>query len=169
MKVQGTWKTKDVPPVDLGGGLQVPAEIDVTAEDVGGCAVQLTAVYNPDSGRYAARSITVRADDGEVTGEILRSIPVARILREGVMDMVQALTFLDMGSPPDDLGKAGPTDETLRWVARIYRWALLVGDAPTQAVAEGLSVPRSTAGRWVTRARDRGHLTVMDPRAARLE
>ena len=168
MDVKGSFRP-DTGMVDLGDGMQVPTEITATAKGVDGCDVEITAVYSPDAGRYAPRSVTVRSGEVDVTGDVLRTIPVAKILRGGVMSALQAVTLLSAGPAPADLGKAGPTDETLRWVARIYRLALLVGDAPTQAVAEGLSVPRSTAGRWVTRARDRGHLTVMDPRAARLE
>lgn len=60
------------------------------------------------------------------------------------------------------------TDEVLRRVAAIYCDSLVSGGAPTQAVADELGVPRSTAGRWVTRARDRGILTLLDPRASNL-
>lgn len=156
--------------VDLGDGVKVPAEVTVTARDAGGYDVELIAAYDAAAGRYLTRQVLVRATNGgEVTSEALRSIPVAKILRDGLMGALQAVMALSFAPPPGDIGKAGPTTETLQWVARIYRLALLVGDAPAQAVASALNVPRSTASRWATRARDRGFLTVVDPRAKRME
>ncbi|MFW6034539.1 MAG: hypothetical protein ACOC9R_05320 [bacterium] len=147
--------------VDVGDGVTVPAEITGT-EHLDGATVRLRAVYRPDTGRYAVVELTVEAD--EVTGELIRSVPVASLLTKW------ALRFIGPGAverPPADLVQTGPTDETLRWVARAYRVALLVGAAPTQAVAETFDVARGTAGRWVTRSRDRGFLTVTDPRGAK--
>jgi hypothetical protein len=51
-----------------------------------------------------------------------------------------------------DIAQAGPTTETLKQVAVLYQLAVIRGDAPTLTVADTLGVPRSTAGRWVTRA-----------------
>ncbi|GLZ05000.1 hypothetical protein Acsp03_24660 [Actinomadura sp. NBRC 104412] len=169
MKTKGSFRPEDV-QLDIGDGVKIPNLITVSADEVGGYAVELMAEYDDQAGRYVARMAVVRAGDGaEVTGEVLRSIPLATILRDGVMDALRATLLLSGARPPVDAGKTGPTTETLRWVARIYRLAVLLGDAPTQAVASGLGVPRSTAGRWVTRARDRGLLTVVDPRASRVE
>lgn len=52
----------------------------------------------------------------------------------------------------------GPTDDTLRWVAHLYRLAVVVGNGPRKAVEEALSLPRATAGRWIALARERGFL-----------
>lgn len=156
--------------VDIGDAVKIPVEITVNAEGIGSYTVELKAAYEPGAGRYVTRQATVRSVDGaEVTGEALRSVPVATILRDGLLGALQAVMALNFAPPPADIGKAGPTTETLQWVARIYRTALLVGDAPAQAVASALGVPRSTASRWATRARDRGYLSVVDPRAGRVE
>lgn len=152
--------------VDVGDGLEVPAEVTVTDDDVNGYEVTVTAVYREASGRYEARELTVRGRDGaEVTGKELRNVPVASILRaglEGALADLRAPLF-SAGLAPEQLRDAG-IDHMCRWVARRYRLALLVGDAPTQAIAKEIDVTRSTAGRWVTRARDRGLLTVQDKR-----
>jgi hypothetical protein len=50
------------------------------------------------------------------------------------------------------------TDKQLTQVADLYRAAIEHGDPPTQTVAEQMRIPRSTAARWVTKARERGHL-----------
>jgi len=55
----------------------------------------------------------------------------------------------------DRMVEAGPTDETLLWVARIYIMAELVGDPPAKHVREAFKVPTSTAGYWIRRAKDR--------------
>jgi hypothetical protein len=47
------------------------------------------------------------------------------------------------------------TDENLRQVAKLYRAAIKRGDPPTETVAETMHIARSTAARWVTRARER--------------
>lgn len=154
--------------VDIGDGLRIPAEVSRSWDDIGGgYAVDLTAVYDPDSGRYVARQVAVRGT--EVTSEGLRAVPVAGLVRHLVAEQVAPLFAPPDLAHPVALGNAGPSADTLRHVARVYRLALLLGDAPTQRVASSLGVPRSTAGRWVTRARDRGFLTAVDPRAGRVE
>jgi hypothetical protein len=50
------------------------------------------------------------------------------------------------------------THETLEEVARIYRQAQHEHRGPTNAVADEMHVARSTAGKWVARARDAGFL-----------
>lgn len=139
----------------------IPAQITGQTQ-VAGCEVRMTAVYSPAAGRYIVRRIEVESPGPEITGGRLRAVPVAAVLREVVT------AALRQHAPPHrpamDRPAGGPTDETLRWVASVYQLAVLLGDAPTQAVAEQLDIPRSTAGRWVTRARDRGLLDVTDPR-----
>jgi len=49
----------------------------------------------------------------------------------------------------------GPTDESLWWVAYVYRLALVAGEPPTKTVEQALELPRSTAGRWIAAARQR--------------
>ncbi len=67
---------------------------------------------------------------------------------------------------PKDITGRGPTDEALRFVALAYRLAYALGEAPTKGVMERLKLPRSTAGRWVMRARERGYLGPTTPGAA---
>jgi transposase-like protein len=55
-------------------------------------------------------------------------------------------------------GQKLPTDERLARVAEVYREAVLLGERPTQAVADAFGIARSTAGRWVQEARDRRYL-----------
>jgi hypothetical protein len=50
------------------------------------------------------------------------------------------------------------SDDVLRRVADIYRAAHAAGDPPTRTVMLAFNVSRSTAGRYVQRARERGFL-----------
>ena len=145
-----------------------PAELRCLQYRHGGYDVAAVGEYRPESGRYEAQSVCVTRRGIEITGEGLRGVQLAGILREGVVHVVTAnAQSLLPGPDPRELAAQGSTDETLRAVARIYRLALLLGDPPTRRVVEALGVPRATAGRWVTRARDRGFLTVQDPRGGR--
>lgn len=154
--------------VDLGDGVSIPAEITRTWEYIGDYTVELSAAYDASSGRYVTRRLVVEAGpDAEVTGEALRQVAVAGLLRHAVAEKVAPLLQPSL-THPQHVGRDGPTTETLRHVAALYRLAVVLGDAPTQRVADTLGVPRSTASRWVTRARDRGYLTVIDPRAGRM-
>jgi hypothetical protein len=49
-------------------------------------------------------------------------------------------------------------DQHLEWIAEIYRRALERRENPVAAIAREVPTSRSTAGRWVMVARQRGHL-----------
>lgn len=156
------------PTIEVGDGWKVPSRITVTA-DHGEFAVRIEGEYRDTSGRYEVDEVAVsRRGDGEVTGLALRQVPVAAILRQGVVHIVTAdAQRLLPGPDPREVAAQGPTDATLREVARWYRFATLLGDPPAQRVAEALGVSRSLASNWAIRARDRGYLTVQDPRGGR--
>jgi hypothetical protein len=124
----------------------------------------------------------IRVERGEraasVTSGALRKIPVARFLRESVsLAAIRLVTRDDgtvVGEPiagvrvsPLRLGRQFRrprrgfplSEDDLRKVAEVYRDALAAGDpSPTATVARILHVSRSTAGRWVGRARGDGYL-----------
>jgi hypothetical protein len=50
------------------------------------------------------------------------------------------------------------SDANLRQVADLYRAAFRRGDPPTRTIADEMHIARSTAARWVAKARDRGML-----------
>lgn len=120
-----------------------------------------------------------------ITSTLLRDVPLASVLRESV---AIAGTVRFHGVAADDPRVAGGqeleygsselaaaiqdslltaydarqgvpvTDDVLRKVAEVYRAAHAAGKPPTQAVAREFVVSRSTAGRYVQRARQRGFL-----------
>lgn len=126
--------------------------------------------------RFEARR---RPDGPPVTNERLRDVPIQRWTRKAVGIVAMRLAENDDGdlvlrssseqpapgpkeSAPAWRGKTrvsppstAVTDETLREVARVYRNAKR---APTNAVYEHFPISRSTAGRHVQMARERGFL-----------
>ncbi|HEX6077268.1 MAG TPA: helix-turn-helix domain-containing protein [Micromonosporaceae bacterium] len=156
--------------VDIGDGIRVPETVQgyVTYPDAG-YEARVTALYDSGVGRYRVRTLTVEATgDRDVTGEMLRKVRVAEVLRDAVnREMTSQLWPLAGGPDAPSDADGQPTTETLTYVALVYRLALVTGDPPTQAVARALKVSRNTASRLVTRAWDRGLLTVQDPRGAK--
>src|SRR4051794_25909787 len=88
--------------------------------------------------------------DTAIAQDLLRRLPLAG----NVASIVAEWLVVDIKSAPqrpDDLLSAGPTAEALRYVAHVYRLADVLGQKPTQAVAE-LGLTRPTAERWVRAA-----------------
>jgi hypothetical protein len=134
--------------IDL-DGVSVPAEITRVWEDIGGYAVELTASYDAETGRYVARRIVIEGGpNSEVTGVSIRRIAVKQLLRQAVgekVDPVLATTMID----PVAAGQAGPTTETLQHVAALYRLAVLLGGAPRVSVPNRPPSPTPLPGWYI--------------------
>ena len=151
-------------------GISAPSRfaVEVTEQEPYDVALMVEVV----GGRFVCTSFTASpgAEGEPITTEGLRRIPVATLVRLGAQQVAMqfeqhgegdtAYTRHESTSWTDTkrLVAAGPTDETLRFVAFQYRFAYAVGEGPTKAVQERLGLPRSTAGRWVDMARKRGYL-----------
>ncbi len=160
--------------VRVAPGLAMPAAVTVQAEDVRGYDVDVVV----SDGRLVAREVRVRQrDDGPpVTGEAIRGVPLAGLVRQAaqhaleyeqsgegdaVLTRLSPVTWITPETA-ERLREAGPTTESLHTVATLYRIALLTGQPPTTAVEKSLGLPRSTTGRWVALARERGFLDVAE-------
>lgn len=123
-------------------------------------------------GTLAPIAVTAVATPGHaVDGTSLRDIPVHELAtaaigefllrcvddEEGAFEPMEPLEF-----DAEAIRSAGPTDESLRVVADIYEIARLMGDPPARQVEKTLNMPRTTASKWIRRARERGILEV-DP------
>lgn len=142
---------------------------------------KFTAEFEAEFGRV---TLSVEVDDGgvarcvgldlrsdEISGGMLRQVPVAAWMREALERAANVLDRDPLASrerPRTSLvlttgarlrRRGSPlSDEELQRVAGIYRDAQERGHAPTQSVADQLGAPRSTAARWVGKARARGYL-----------
>ncbi|MGH3722042.1 MAG: hypothetical protein ACRDRI_25010 [Pseudonocardiaceae bacterium] len=125
----------------------------------------------PEDGRLVAHEVRVRRrpDGPPVTGEAIRSVPVAALTQFAAREVLRIVSIADNGEisavpagvPEEQVQYVrdhGLTDKTVEIVAHTYRLALLMGNTPTKMVEEWLEVPRSTAGRWIATARERGLL-----------
>jgi hypothetical protein len=140
--------------------------IEVTAVNDRSLPCDLKLVARMNRGRYEVEELVCsrKKNGDEITSEMIRSLPVGKLLRWGA---INANTLL--ASPRVDAAKIrtqGPTDESLRAVARVYRVAFAAREDPTAAVASGLQLPRPTASRWVKTARQRGFLGPTEERRA---
>lgn len=164
--------------VHAGSDLYAPTWVELTVTGMEDIDVDYVAVLVLEGWRYVVQELRIlRRDDGPpITGELLRGIPVAMLIRGTVSNLVELRTDPDaayesdgfrLREPeqvvitPDErrrMVEAGPTDDTLLWVARIYIMAELAGDPPAKSVKETLDIPTSTAGYWIRRAKDRGIL-----------
>ena len=117
----------------------------------------------------SCHELTVRRS---VTGEVLRGVPVASIVR-GVVWRNLLRRNTEHGGEPRYLRYEVPDltetteGEVLRTVDEVYRVAAYVGDAPRRAVATALGVSDATAGRRITAARNAGLLDVHAPATGR--
>ena len=157
------------PRVDLGDDLFIHEDVRVGVRGWGhDVDVRIVVV----DGRLAAGEVTVGRHEGggPVTSEALRGIPVGRLVKRagGAVQHVRERhdsggTTVGPAWPSEEEGayvaRHGLDDDTLRIVARVYRVAYLIGDPPTKKVEALLELPRSTAGRWVAAARERGYLS----------
>jgi len=169
-----TYLSDPRPPVVQVGRFHVPgrmtasiqhASLPVTVE------LALEVDYTTRAVRCWRFNCTETSTPKGVTGEKLRKLPVERIIRsvlaaaaEDVQgwsldwtnseaDFLQAVTI---GNPA---ARRAMTPEHLTEVARVYRKAVASRlPAPVQEVADHFGRPRSTAARWVQKARAQGLL-----------
>lgn len=168
------------------GRTNIPRRFNVIEKDDQGHEIELEVEVD-QWGQPRCRRVTVLGGEA-ITGETLRSIPIARALRLVTAQLAEFAVIQRredgalVGIPPSDeerrqiRSKYGDarrprrgspvTEDNLRAVAEMYRDALRSGvRGPTQAVAKRMHVSRSTAGRWVSMARERGLLGAATPGA----
>lgn len=153
--------------VQLPPDLWLPRYANIAVRDEPELDVDLDIKVSFDAyaGRYVADSIhLVRRAAGEGVNTVaIRAVPVQEYLRA-----LSGTAYY--GIPPQPMPEKlpeelvaeikadGPSNESLRWVARIYTIAEAFNLPPGQAVREQLGMPTPTASVWIRRARDRGIL-----------
>jgi hypothetical protein len=144
--------------------------------------IEVRLLVEVDDGAAAScRRLEVVSDD--VTGELLRRLPVGRLVAAAManahfrfgepeagelrIDFGEKVARLPTGKESAEFYERYAhnarrprrglplTEENLRQVTDLYRAALRRGDPPTQTIADAMHVTRSTASRWVAAARKR--------------
>lgn len=141
-------------------GVDLPRYLRISAVMSNGAAVTISAAWQETAGVYGARNVAVSSsDDGPVSASDLRAVPLAGITAAGVRDVIPQ--YWPEPAPVD--ASAGPTDAVLNAVAAWYLRATACGFPAQQEVAARLNVPKGTAVRWITRARDQGLIGITAP------
>jgi hypothetical protein len=134
---------------ELAPDLVVPGSAVLEARDWNGFSRIELGVRLVD-GHYKCFEMHLYRDESEVTGELLRSVPMARMIELAVTTFAHFEPYW----PTKEQAREGPTRENLTRVALLYRLANAVGRKPTQMIAEAFDLKASTAARWVSRARE---------------
>lgn len=134
-------------------GVDLPRHIRIAAVLGNRTAVTVHAAWQQHAGVHEATSVTVSAsDDGPVSAADLRTVPLAGVTAAGAGALIPQ--YWPEPGPVDV--NAGPTAAVLHAVAAWYLRATACGVPAQQEVAARLGVPKGTAVRWITRARDQG-------------
>jgi len=173
--------------IHVGSDVYAPTRVELTLTGMEEIGADVAAVLLLEGQRYVVQELRItRQDDGApITSELIRGIRVQSLIPVAVRESVE-LRIAEPSPKGTDrhrvtgvvltpkerrrIVSAGPTDETLLWVARIYVMAELAGEPPAKSVKENLDIPMPTAGNWIRRAKDRGILkqqaTTVEPRPA---
>jgi hypothetical protein len=175
--------------VEVVPGVIAAAEFTCVATFIEPEAPEVTLhMRTADDGVISCERLEIAPPAGErITAVTLRAIPIGFLLKEaavngsapGTIDAPDGSKYtLPGGEPteeqePEIEAKAGGRprgypidDDELRRVADTYRAAIKLGEHPTQRVMREHHTGRSTASRWIRRARDAGHLGAARPRVA---
>jgi len=151
----------------------LPAVATFTDVDLDGALYDVEMTLDMTDVGIRPTSVQVTAQEGSppVSGTTLRSVRVRDLAGAAIF------TFVERGKrtvhedqevvdiwggelpSPDDITRLrlqGPSQETLGWVAYFYNMAGILGLPPARQVERSLGLPRTTASKWVRRARERG-------------
>jgi hypothetical protein len=129
--------------------------------------------------RFICQSLRAERKKGgdPVTSQGLRKLPIQDLIRGASLGVLHRVKRNPEGNawvlqPLNRVSfrrfaKKGPTMEALEHVALVYRLAYAANESPTKAVQEAFGLARSTAERWVSKARDAGLIEIDDPRRKR--
>ena len=162
-------------------------------DEVTGRTWNIALLFTLRNGRADVSSVTLEDADGDgITAEFIRRIPWGEIisdLRKGLADdfrlrassldqlaaaypevsqfltPVAANIRMHAGAAEQVGGRGRPriAADKLAAVAAIYRHATLLGENPVQKVAATLGLTRTTASKWIRRAREGGYLGASIP------
>lgn len=142
--------------------------------------VEVTVEWDEALGRFVCASLKCSRRTGRppVTSDGMRTVNVGGITRAALVSASEVslvnphsnpewkAMFENLNADPAGIGARGLSDEALRAAALVYAQAYAIGEPPVEEVAEVLEVPRSTAARWVAKAREAGYLGKTEPRKA---
>jgi excisionase family DNA binding protein len=142
-----------------GIALQLPANAFFHDVELEGGPHRIAMRLEMTSEGVRPTQVTVDGNARPVTGTTLREVRVwdlaERAIRLGLSRSGGAPTQLG-DEQAAELRASGPKPETLDWVAFFYNLGSAIGLPAARQVEIGLGVPRTTASKWVRRAREAG-------------
>lgn len=134
-------------------------ELDMTGEGIKPVSFQLFAQdESPALSGTTLRQIKLTALTQQV---LVHSVQSGKIKTSSTYEVIIDSDGLVTELSDDkirEIREQGPTDESLRWVANFYNLGQLLGLPPARQVELNLGLPRTTASKWVRRARGKGLL-----------
>lgn len=172
-----TYKASALGPTEIAPGLymHIPGVGTITGVDLEGSmhTVEMTLDMTAEGVRPTSVNVTSQ-DSSPITGTTLRSLRVWDMAREILVLAIakgeksttatgatRSIAIGDSALTDNQAAKLraqGPNDESLKWVAYFYNLAGVLGLPPARQVEVNLRLPRTTATKWVKRARDKGLL-----------
>jgi hypothetical protein len=161
-------------PRELAPGLfmWVPGTATFSEVELGGALYTVQMTLDATDEGVRPTSVTVSADKGgpPVTATVFRDVPVGQLTQHAIAlaamrgrrTRTKGTTEIDVldsaltDEQAELLRLRGPTDESLEWAAYFYNLARLVGRPPAREVELSLGLPRTTASKWIRRAREKG-------------
>lgn len=166
-------RPQDLQEIAPGVFMGLPGTATFEPVDIGGApyAVAITFGMTADGPRPAAVTVTAAEGSPPVTSSTLRAVKVWDLARAGIItgahrgrseatsDGGTATELLSTSLTDQDIELIrlrGPVRESLEWAAWFYNLARVLGLPPAKQVELELGLPRTTAAKWIRRARDMG-------------
>lgn len=111
--------------------------------------------------------IDLRHARAGMSTSLLRQIPMGEVERRAVEALAgdKPRVVDRLAEEIEFAGLVGPRDSTLRLVGAVYTDEVQRGGNPVQEVAKAFNISRSSATRWVRKARDAGFIKALEREA----
>lgn len=142
--------------------LELPGEVEANGVEIDGSLFTVRLRLEMTEQGIRPTVVTVESEDdppSSVTGTTLRAVKVWELAVEGIrlgLSREGGKATMLSAERAEQLRALGPKPETLEWVAFFYNLGAATGLPPARQVELGLGVPRTTASKWVRRAREAG-------------
>lgn len=147
-------------------GEELDLEMEIAVDGRGRATLRRFSVSGPALTGRAIKSLPVRTLVQDATAAAARTFGLPAGESGGRRTITHSEALLTIDSPEPRQGRA-VGDERLRKVAELYRQRVSQGSrSPDQDIADLYGVHRTTAAKWVGRARAAGHLGPARPGAA---
>ncbi len=149
--------------------LVLPVQINATGMTIStfpGIRFDIGVEWETKTHAYRIVNLGLSKPDG-IDNDDLGGMSKTQILARAMEAMLKAQyrdesgnlqPFTGQSDDPAQIRAQGPTEDSLRWVARRYAHSRALGGNPNKFVMRHFQIPQRTATRWIASARARGFL-----------